>query len=242
MQGIPLTETLHPCHRRRSLMNNTIHLGETHLISPEAGNRVTLDRLGLVRPYVLSVGTIEVRKNHALAVRAWRELLDRHGKGVPDLVLCGRWGWRTDDLRSGLDASDYLDGHVKVLSDLSDEDLAAVYRGARFTVFPSLYEGWGLPVVESHAHGKVCVASDSSSIPEAAGGLALLFENDNRPSLIDTVERILFDDTELARLEERLQLEFKPVPWSRGWKDVEEAIDDALIAKATTGSRDTFVA
>jgi glycosyltransferase involved in cell wall biosynthesis len=209
-----------------------VRFGDLPLVDRDPSDNRILKDLGLDHPYVAIVGTIEIRKNHALALRAWRELSRKYGDSLPRLVFVGRWGWKVADLRAQLEETDYFNGLVKVLPNLSDHELQAVYRGARFTLFPSLYEGWGLPVTESHAHGKVCVAANNSSIPEAAGGLAVLFEDDCRRSLIEAVEPLLFDDARLQELEERIARDFVPVPWSRTWSDIRSAVQAALLARA----------
>ena len=125
--------------------------------------------------YVLFVSTLEVRKNHLVLVRAWRRLLEEL-PDVPQLVFAGRVGSMVADLMQELNNSGFLGGRVRLIEAADDAALAALYRGALFTVFPSLCEGWGLPVTESLAFGKPCVASNASSVPEAGGELVRYFD------------------------------------------------------------------
>ncbi|PZR14308.1 MAG: hypothetical protein DI532_09805 [Azospirillum brasilense] len=111
--------------------------------------------------YVLFVSTLEARKNHALLFRVWRRLLgEMPREQVPTLVFAGRVGWLVADLMQQLENAEWLGGKIRLIRDPSDEELLALYRGCRFTLYPSFYEGWGLPVSESLALGRPCIASD----------------------------------------------------------------------------------
>ena len=94
--------------------------------------------------YALFVSTIEARKNHALLFRIWRQLLeDMKPEEVPTLVFAGRVGWMVGDLMHQIANTDHLNGKLVVIEDPTDTELAALYGGCLFTLFPSLYEGWG---------------------------------------------------------------------------------------------------
>lgn len=153
----------------------------------------TLERLGVPRPYVLSVGTLEPRKNQARLVRAYRRLAAA-GRAQA-LVLNGPDGWLDDELRHELAAEG--PGRVVRTRDLGANDLDALYRGADVFAYPALYEGFGLPVVEALARGVPTVAADASSIPEVAGDAALLVDPLDEDALADALERVL-DDPALA--------------------------------------------
>jgi len=133
------------------------------------------------RPYALFVGTVESRKNHILALRAWQRLIDDRGaSNVPDLVCVGRLGWHADEFLQEYVMSNGLGGKVSVLTNsVSDADLARYYAHADFTVYPSRYEGWGLPVSESLAFGKLPVVAHNSSLPEAGRDLAAYFRSED---------------------------------------------------------------
>lgn len=133
--------------------------------------------------YVLCVGTLHAHKNHAAIVQVWRNLLQRDIE-PPVLVIAGKRGYGVDDLFNQLEATDYLDGRVKIIEGLSDRELSTLYQNCRFTVFPSLVEGWGLPVGESLAHGKLCVASNSSAIPEVGGDFVVYVDPLTQQSVI----------------------------------------------------------
>ncbi|TXN22690.1 glycosyltransferase family 1 protein [Methylobacterium sp. WL9] len=134
------------------------------------------------RPYILTVGTLEPRKNHARLVEAFSALVTGEAPAC-DLVLIGKPGWGTDGLMQQI-ARLGLARRVHVLTGVPNEDLAALYSGALFTAYPSLYEGFGLPVLEAMACGCPVMTSDRSSMPEIAGEAALLVDPTSVESLV----------------------------------------------------------
>ncbi|HEY4252084.1 MAG TPA: glycosyltransferase family 1 protein [Roseomonas sp.] len=165
--------------------------------------------------YVLLVSTIEARKNHALAFRVWRRLTrEMPAEQVPALVFAGRVGWMVGDLMQQIRNSQYLDGKLLLVEDPTDAELSALYAGCRFTFFPSHYEGWGLPVTESLGFGKACLASASSSLPEAGGPFCLYFDPDNTTEATALVRRAIEEPALVTDLEARIDAEFRPVSWA----------------------------
>jgi glycosyltransferase involved in cell wall biosynthesis len=141
--------------------------------------------------------------------------MERHGAdAVPALVFAGQIGWLVDDLLAELASSDYLDGKIVLLPGLSDTELRQAYRSALFTVFPSLCEGWGLPVAESLAHGKFCVASNRTSIPEVGGDFVDYFDPLDDDDALAKIERLLLDPGYLTAREARLRSEYRPRAWA----------------------------
>jgi glycosyltransferase involved in cell wall biosynthesis len=97
---------------------------------------------------------------------------------------------------------------------LSDAELQQAYRCCLFTVFPSLCEGWGLPIAESLAHGKLCVASNRTSIPEVGGNLVDYFDPSNEEDALAKIERPLIDPGYLAAREAQVRTEFRRRTWA----------------------------
>jgi glycosyltransferase involved in cell wall biosynthesis len=165
--------------------------------------------------YVLFVSTIEIRKNHRLLVRVWQRLIERHGADfVPALIFVGQIGWSFDDLLAELKTSEYLNGKIILLRGLTDAELQQAYRSCLFTVFPSLCEGWGLPVAESLAHGKLCVASNRTSIPEVGGDLVDYFDPTNDDDALAKIERPLMEPGYLAAREMQVRAEYRRRTWA----------------------------
>jgi glycosyltransferase involved in cell wall biosynthesis len=181
--------------------------------------------------YVLFVSTIEPRKNHVLLFRVWRHLLqDMPRAEVPTLVFAGRTGWLVDDLMQQFENAHYLDGKIRFVQHPTDAELEALYRGCRFTVFPSLYEGWGLPVTESLSFGKPCVISNATSLPEAGGEFSRYFDPENVADATRVIRAVIEDPAGLAAWEARVVREFRPVSW-----DVTAAALIAAIAPDQVG-------
>jgi len=157
-----------------------------------------LGRLKVRSPYVLFVGTLEPRKNLVRLVRAYRRMASR---GSPhSLVLAGPIGWHHAELLREITTVE-APGEITLTGALSAPDLDAVYRGAAAFVYPSIYEGFGLPVLEAMTRGLPCVVSTSSSLPEVSGEAALPVDPRSVAGLSEALERIV-TDTDLA---ERLQ-------------------------------------
>lgn len=112
------------------------------------------------RPYFVAVGTIEARKNLAFLLTAWRRLAEMMGPKAPQLVLVGRRGWENEAVIDHLDRSSAVRKLVHEISDLTDEQVAALIRGARALLAPSLAEGFDLPVIEALTLGAPVIASD----------------------------------------------------------------------------------
>jgi hypothetical protein len=171
----------------------------------------------------LFVGTIESRKNHRLALEAWRRLLERHDpEVVPDLVCIGRLGWHASEFLDEYIATSGLGGKVSVLSNsVSDGELSEFYAHAEFTLYPSRYEGWGLPVGESIAFGKVPVVSDNSSLREVGGDAAIYVATDDLDALVSSVDSMLSDP---KFRNERQQAVNTNAPAATTWEDVASVI------------------
>lgn len=164
--------------------------------------------------FVLYVSTIEPRKNHRLLFYLWKRLLDRHPPAaVPDLVLLGKRGWQSNDFVSELTNADYLGGKIKWIAEADDAQLADAYERCAFTVFPSFYEGFGLPVAESLGFGKPCLASDQASIPEVGGDLVDYFDPYELSQAYALVETAIFDEKFLAERRQRIRERFRPTTW-----------------------------
>jgi glycosyltransferase involved in cell wall biosynthesis len=133
--------------------------------------RTTYEHLAEQR-FVLSVGTLEIRKNHIELVEFWQRLLKENPDETPTLVLVGRWGWHVNRLRQILRRTDNLAGRVIHFEDASDDELAWLYQHCEFTIFPSKCEGWGLPIGESLWMGKHCICYEVASHREAGGNYA----------------------------------------------------------------------
>jgi len=169
-------------------------------------------RYDLPPRYVLFVGTIEPRKNLVGLLEAYRSLLDR-GSNV-GLVTAGRTGWRSESFFERLAALRVAE-RVTLLGPFPDAELPALYSAADVLAFPSLYEGFGLPVLEAMACGTPVVASNTSAIPEVAGEAGILVPPHDVVALAGALERVLADAALRADLRARGLAQAARFTWQR---------------------------
>lgn len=198
----------------------------SHAEIAKSDGGTVLTRNGLTPgSYVLIVSTIEARKNQVAAFDAWQQLVNRHGAAaMPSLVCVGKPGYRHEDILGRRAQSADLVEKVAILHHVDDTDLEALYRNCRFTLYPSFYEGWGLPVTESLAFGKVPLTADNSSLPQAGQGLSVMYESGSRAALVQALEQMIFDEDFRREAEARIAREFTP----RGWSDVAADLERAV--------------
>lgn len=187
----------------------------------------------LGQPFVLFVATLEPRKNHVGALRAWAALLDELGSRMPRLVCVGGRGWMNDEISRLVALDERLARNVLFLHGLSDGELGACYDACQFTLFPSHYEGWGLPITESLCHGKVPVLADNSALPEAGGAFAVYFRSGSEEALVDAVRGLIVDPDRRTALEHAIATGFAPRPWSA----LAEQIRAAVVARSMAHAR-----
>jgi glycosyltransferase involved in cell wall biosynthesis len=178
--------------------------------------------------YVLCVGTIEIRKNHVYLIRIWERLIREFKGRIPNLVFVGKWGWRIDDLREEIEESDYLESRLHIYNDASDAELAWFYEHCLFTIYPSFAEGWGLPVGESLAFGKPCIASNTTSLPEVGGDLCKYVDPCDLADGYRVVSAVLSDQTALSDWTAGVRREFKP----KSWRSFSEEFFSAAVGGA----------
>jgi glycosyltransferase involved in cell wall biosynthesis len=168
-----------------------------------------------VDDYVLMVSTIEPRKNHMLAFNAWARMLKTRERGsVPYLVCVGAPGWMNEALYTRLERDEDLAERIIILRNVSDQTLNQLYDRAQFTIFPSLYEGWGLPISEALAHGKVPLVSNVSAHPEAGGEHAVYFDLGSEADFQTKLEDLIDDVPSRQHREAAIKTATPLKPWS----------------------------
>jgi alpha-1,3-rhamnosyl/mannosyltransferase len=174
----------------------------------------TLSRHGLeVDGYSLFVGTIEPRKNITTLLDAYSRLPLDVRKRWP-LVLTGYHGWRNESIHQRLESAK-REGWAYYLGFIPGEDLPLLFAGARLFTFPSLYEGFGLPVLEAMSSGVPVVCSNSSSLPEVAGNAALMCDAMDTETLTGLIRRGLEDQAWRASAIEQGLLHAAKFSWER---------------------------
>ncbi len=148
-------------------------------------------RYGLHSTYCIHVGTLQPRKNLEMLVRAWDRLRNVMEQ-PPQLLLAGKHGWLYDPLVTSIDEHG-LDDYIIVADYVAREDLPSLYSGALAMVFPSLYEGFGLPPLEAMSCGAPVIASTASSIPEVVGDAGILLDPSDTRAWFRTVQHLTQD-------------------------------------------------
>lgn len=171
-----------------------------------------LHRLKVSRPYVLFVGTLEPRKNLVRLIRAYRQAVT-HGRFEHSLVLAGPLGWHPEPLLREIRSPGA--GRVILTGKATATELDGLYRAADLFVYPSLYEGFGLPVLEAMARGVPSIVSTASSLPEVAGEAAFGVDPTSVPGLASAIERLLTDTGEAERLAKAGLARAEEFSWDR---------------------------
>ncbi len=183
---------------------------------PEALRARVRAKYGLGDRYMLSVSTIQPRKNYVRLLEA----LARLDSGIRLMIAGGR-GWMFDDVYAAVERLN-LRERVLLPEFVSDDDLPALYAMATLFVYPSLYEGFGLPVVEAMACGTPVVSSDASSLPEVGGQAVLYFDPRDVDGMAEAMRRALADETLRAELRARGLVQARQFSWDRAAGELRE--------------------
>jgi glycosyltransferase involved in cell wall biosynthesis len=166
--------------------------------------------------FALLVSTIEPRKGHRLLYRVWQRLIAR---GVPQaagfkLVFAGRPGWMVDDLMADIRGDAQIAGQLLMIHDASDEMLAALYDGAAFCVYPSVYEGYGLPIIEAFSHGKAVLVSNGGALLELAQGLSPCLDPTDEEAWYEKMRQWIESPQVRLPYEREIRARFRHPTWS----------------------------
>jgi glycosyltransferase involved in cell wall biosynthesis len=212
---------------------HVVHLGVEAAFRPVAPEavRAVAGRYGLPERYVLFVGVLEPRKNVRTLLGAYRSLLQRRGRdaGPPPLVIVGPRGWWYRDLYR-LAREQGLAPLVRFLGPVPDAELPALYSGAAAFVYPSLYEGFGLPPLEALACGVPVVCSDRAALPEVVGDAALLVDPQDAGAIAGALARVLDDDQLRQTLRARGLARAARFTWERTAQATARVYEQALAA------------
>lgn len=193
---------------------------------------------GVEAGFLLAVGTVEPRKNYPRLLAAYRQLRRRHGTlpfiingrpGLPQLVIAGRAGWAYGDTLQRIQD----EPGVRYLGHVDEPTLEALYRSASVFAFPSLYEGFGLPLLEAMAHGLPAVVGNTGSLPELAHDAALCVDAEDPGAIAGALERLLADQS----LRERLREEGTRRAAGYNWANAAERTLAVLHRIARTSAR-----
>jgi len=203
-------------------------INKTKIISPSATCITNKRNISFSdRQYFLFVGTIEPRKNIANLLKAYASLT-RCDKSKAMLIIAGGQGWGKVNLKDIITRLD-LTEHVEVLGHVDDATLATLYVNAQFLVMPSLYEGFGLPLVEAMSYGIPVLTANNSSMPEVVGNAGLLVDALDVKSIADGLQEMITNNELRERLAKNAKLNASRFSWDESAKKLitvfEKAID-----------------
>ena len=175
--------------------------------------------------YILYVSTIEARKNHRILYHVYHMLCSEGYRDIlPDMVFVGRIGWGVNDLLQEISLDPVLSGKIRVIDDINDLELAWLYKNALFLVYPSHYEGWGLPVAEALSNGKAVIVSDNSSLPEVGGDCVVYVNSFDTIGWRNEILRLTKDSMHRRILERKVKINYKSTKWSETCEEILEVI------------------
>ena len=166
------------------------------------------------QPFMLYVSTIEIRKNHQILYQAYLELMKRNIPNLPKLIFIGRKGWMVDSFLSQLDNDIGIKNKILAIENVSDSELIYFYKNSIFTLFPSFVEGYGLPVAESLAFGKYCLAANTSSLPEVGKNFIDYVDPNDAKAWADKIEYLLTNPEYLVSKENFIKSNYNPILWA----------------------------
>ena len=176
-------------------------------------------------PYMLFVGTLEPRKNLQRCLEALAKLQMENFES-PRLVIAGGQGWRMEPLDRSVTALG-LEQQVEYVGSADDNELSALYAGCNFLLFPSLYEGFGLPIIEALSFGKPVITSNVSSMPEVAGEAALLVDPQSVDDIAEAIKRLITDRALYDTLAAKAIPQAAKFSWDRAAQQTLEIIERA---------------
>jgi glycosyltransferase involved in cell wall biosynthesis len=167
-------------------------------------------KYSITKPYILYTGTLEPRKNILGILESYVQLPEDLRNSY-SLVLAGGKGWLDDEIKNRLD--ELKDYDIITTGYVPDEDLPAIYSGASVFVYPSHYEGFGMPPLEAMACGVPVISANNSSLPEAVGDAGILIDADDTKGLAKNVERVLRDSALAKEMSEKGLKRAKKFTW-----------------------------
>lgn len=208
------------------------HLAASNLFYPCSDSEVrknVLEKYGIPDgPYILSLSTLEPRKNIDHSIRCFMRLVREQGIRDLNLVLVGTKGWDFAEIFKELENHDGLKDRVIVTGYVADDDLAALYSGAHMFVYPSLYEGFGLPPLEAMQCGVPVITSNTSSLPEVVGDAGILVDPRDGDALCQAMYDIYRLPALRAEMVKRSLQQASRFSWAQCARDTAEAYRQAI--------------
>ncbi len=195
-------------------------------LKKEDTDKSITDRYNAGKKYILSVGTIEPRKNYVALIESYNVLREEYGTNVK-LVIVGRTGWKSEATYQKREDSPYRED-ILFLGRVEDRDLVQLYNQAELFVYPSVFEGFGLPPLEAMSCGLPVIASDASSLPEVVGGAGILVPPKDTGRLASAIMSVLEDSSLKEKLSSKSIKQASRFSWDKNARKTLKAYSKAL--------------
>ncbi len=199
------------------------YLGVKDVKKSNMTKKEILERYSVEEPFILSVGTLQPRKNIVRLVEAFAKLKNTK----LNLIVIGRKGWKFEEIFAAPEKFGVKD-RVRFLENVSDEELPWFYESAEIFVLPSLYEGFGLPILEAMRYGCPVLASNVSSLPEAGGEAAVYFDPENVIDIAEKMEKVLSDKKLADDMIKKGFEQVKKFSWEKSAREVLEVLEEVV--------------
>lgn len=188
-------------------------------------DELVIEKYKIKKPYILFVGTLQPRKNIVRLIEAFSEIMKKNDKKDLGLVVVGKKGWMYEEILQAPKKYS-VEEHVQFLEFVGDNDLPALYSNASCFVLPSLYEGFGLPVLEAMSYECPVITSNISSLPEAGGDAALYVDPTNVHDIADKIVQVLADDKLRKKMIEKGKKQIAKFSWERTAKETLKVLEE----------------
>ena len=209
---------------------DVVYEGDVHRRRPLADQGIAhRSALGVTRPYMLFLSTVQPRKNVERLIRSYTHLVQTQALAL-DLVLAGQLGWLSETIVRAARHSPAAD-RIHLLGYVDEDAAAALYAGALFFCYPSLHEGFGLPVLEAQSVGVPVMTSRHSSLPEVAGDAALLVDPEDEEDIAAAMLRLSQDEALRQDLVRKGHENVKRFSWPKAARETLEVLKKAMDRK-----------
>ena len=192
---------------------DNVEVEKQNHIMKNKNDQSVLSRLNINSPYILAVGSIDYKKNYRVLYQAFCQLSLKNSKNIPQLIIVGRkFADTLEELHSAMLINPLTRDKIKIINP-TDEELDVLYRNCKFTVLPTLYEGWSLTLPESLRYGKLCLCSDVAPLREVGEDLPIYISPKHPKEWADKIEFLLENPQEIIKLENKIKANWCPISW-----------------------------